>query len=274
MKTTWKTWAAVMMAAVGMLPLGCSGSVVGGPAQPNGCPATAPTAVSECNVAPAECSYASGPCTVKLRCDLDLGAWQLQSTTCTPMATDCLSAQEGDSCEVVGDSCATNGCDGDHSATCGDDHHWHLAAISSTGDNCCFHDGACPIVLPNDGETCDLCHGATACAYPSACGEDHAFCGDDGKWHVPIGECPPPPPPDFCTSNVDQGACEMDASCRWLTPGCGDIPLWAPGCFTISDCGPGNCGPSQICQTFSYNPCFNKGCDACGAPASLCVGGL
>ena len=277
MKTTWKTWAAAAMTAVAMIPLGCSGSVVAIGAQPAGCPAAAPAMGSACSAAASGCTYAAGPCTVELSCDPSVGAWQSQTTSCAPMAKECLAAQEGDVCALVGDSCSPEGCgDGDYVATCGDDHHWHLAAASSNGEDCCPHSAACPASLPAEGDPCDPCVGAPSCGYPSTCGQNNtAICQPEGVWHLFVfGDCPPPPPPDYCTSNSTQSACETDPACRWLTPGCGETPIWGPGCFTKIDCGPGTCDQSQICQTFSYDPCLGKGCDACGAPASLCIGGL
>jgi hypothetical protein len=278
MKTTWKSWAAVMMAAMGMIPLACTSSVVGGPAQPTGCPTTAPAAGSECSAAPAECSYASGPCTVKLRCDLDVGAWQSETMSCLPAAKDCLSGQDGDVCATVGETCAQSSgpCDLDGLVSiCGEDHHWHFPDHVG-GEGCCPHSAACPASLPAEGDPCDPCVGAQSCGYPSTCGQNNtAICQPEGAWHLfAFGDCPPPPPPDYCTNNADQSTCETDPACRWLTPGCGETPLLSAGCFTNSDCAPGSCDPSQTCQTFSYDPCFGKGCDACGAPASLCIGGL
>jgi hypothetical protein len=274
MKTTWKTWAAAMMAVVGMIPLGCTGSVVEIGAQPPGCPSTEPKAGSSCSVTASGCTYAEGPCKVELSCDAESGAWQSQTTSCAPMAKECWSAQEGDVCAVVGDGCGESPgpCALGFFNTCGPDHLWHS---SSGGDTCCSLDGPCPASEPADGSPCDPCSGPPSCNYPGTCGGDVAICGSEGQWHIGIGECPPPPPPDYCTSNNTQSACETDPECRWLTPGCGpETPLWSAGCFTKTDCAPDSCDPSQICQTFSYDPCFEKGCDACGADAHICVGGL
>lgn len=285
MKTTWKTWALAMMAAAAMIPLGCSGSAVEVGSQPPSCPSAEPKAGAACSVTASSCTYAEGPCTVELSCDTKIGAWQSQTTSCLPEAKECWMANHGDICAVVGETCAkpSGPCGGDGlSNACGEDHHWHFSNGGySDGENCCPHDGACPASLPSAGSLCDKCFGPPSCSYPSVCGGDYATKAScesgitpEGLWHISIGDCPPPPPPDFCTNLGTQGACEMDAGCRWLTPGCGDTPILGAGCHTINDCGPGTCGPTEICQEFSYNPCFNKGCDACGAPASLCVWGL
>jgi hypothetical protein len=275
MKTTWKTWAAAMMAVVGMLPLGCSGSVVQIGAQPPGCPTAAPKVGEACSVTVAGCIYDQGPCNVELSCDEAVGAWQSKTTSCSPAATECQFAQQGEVCATAGETCVESEmpCGGNYFNTCGDDHHWQTS-YPGGGDDCCPLTGTCPATLPVDGQPCDPCYGAPSCGYPGTCGGDLATCGADAVWHVGIGVCPPPPPPDYCNSMTTEGACAMNADCRWLTPGCGNTPLPGAGCFTVADCGPGTCGPSQICQDFSYNPCFNKGCDACGATASICVGGL
>lgn len=275
MKTTWKIWAAAMMAVVGMLPLGCNGSVVESGSQPPGCPAAAPPAGAACSVTASGCTYAEDPCIVELSCDTNVGAWQSQTISCSPAAKPCWEAAENDVCAVSGEVCgdAVWTCEPVMVIACGEEHRWHFV-IQGGGEDCCPLTGACPASPPSEGSPCDPCFGPPSCGYPGTCGGDYASCGPEGIWHVSIGDCPPPPPPDYCASLGTQGACATDPSCRWLTPGCGDIPLAAPGCFTIDDCAPGSCGPSESCQTFSYNPCFEKKCDACSAPVSLCVGGL
>ncbi|MEP7121458.1 MAG: hypothetical protein ABJE95_11130 [Byssovorax sp.] len=275
MKTTWTTWAAAMIAVVATIPLGCTGSVVEIGSQPPGCPDAEPVAGAACSVTAAGCKYTEGPCAVELRCDAESAAWQSKTTSCSPVAKDCGSGQDGDVCAVIGETCGESPgpCSGGYFNTCGDDHHWH-SSVAEGGGPCCDPSGVCPAEQPTQGQPCSPCPGEPACSYSSGCGQNFASCDPDGTWHIIFGDCPPPPPPDNCTNLGNQGACETDPSCRWLTPGCGDVPIGAPGCFTIKDCGPGTCGPSEICQTFSYNPCFNKGCDACGAPAQLCVGGL
>lgn len=275
MKTTWKTWAAAMIAAVTMFPLGC-GSVVEVGGQPSSCPASPPKAGSPCDPSAAGCNYTVGPCAVALSCNPEIGAWQSLTTSCLPAAKECWSAQDGDVCANVGETCGESSgpCAPSFYNTCGEDHHWFSSgSTTGGGDDCCPLNGTCPATMPHEGDDCDACYGPPACSYPSTCGGDYASCGPDAKWHIAYGDCPPPPPPDFCGSQSTQGACEMDAGCRWMTPGCGENPPWVAGCFQNTDCTPGDCAPGGSCQMVTYNPCLDKNCDACGAPAYLCIGG-
>ena len=76
-----------------------------------------------------------------------------------------------------------------------------------------------------------------------------------------------------CATLTTEAACVTDAACRWLTPGC-DMPvLPMAGCFPAADCaGDADCTTAgQTCQQVSYNPCYGKKCDACGAPVSVCL---
>lgn len=59
-------------------------------------------------------------------------------------------------------------------------------------------------------------------------------------------------------------------ACEDFSPGCGDDPLAAAGCYvrcpTDSDCGAG-----FTCRVVSINPCANSLCDACGQQVALCL---
>ena len=149
------------------------------------------------------------------------------------------------------------------------DHLWHASSYGG-GEDCCEHWEACPSAPPQEGDACDFCDAPTACSYPGTCGGAAASCGTDGKWHVAIGDCPPPPV-DACSGNGTQTACEGDSGCRWLTPGCSPNGLTVTGCFLINACSPATCQPGTTCQTVSYDPCFGKSCDACGADTTVCL---
>lgn len=76
-----------------------------------------------------------------------------------------------------------------------------------------------------------------------------------------------------CSTLTTESTCATDAACRWLTPGCGMPALSMAGCFPVADCTDDtNCTTAgQTCQEISYNPCYNKACDACGAQAKVCL---
>src|SRR4051794_2145591 len=104
--TTIRTkWAAAMMAIAGLIPLGCGSGAVSDP-QPPGCPTAAPKPGDACSAATTGCSYQEGPCEVGYSCSGPKGTWQVSgTTTCSPTAKECWSAQEGDVCALVGDAC-------------------------------------------------------------------------------------------------------------------------------------------------------------------------
>jgi len=76
-----------------------------------------------------------------------------------------------------------------------------------------------------------------------------------------------------CATLTTEGACNTDAACRWLTPGCGMPALPQAGCFAVMDCAADtDCTTAgDTCQDLSYNPCYNKACDACGGQAKVCL---
>jgi len=269
MKATWKIWAAAVMAVVGMIPVGCGGSVIIGGQDPE-CPATAPKAGEACSVAASGCAYQEGPCKDTLSCDAVTGAWQSTALTCAPMAKDCWSASDGDVCAVVGESCGEGSSPCSYfSNTCGEDHFWHSLSTGG-GEDCCSYGGVCPAVQPQEGDYCDPCNTQLTCDYPGTCGGAFASCGPDGLWHIAISDCPPPPT-DYCNVNGNQSACETDPGCRWLTPGCDPTGVSITGCFTTDECTSTSCAPGLMCQSVVYNPCFGKNCDACGAHTTVCL---
>jgi hypothetical protein len=214
MKTTWMVWAAAVMTAAAMIPLGCSSVSVDPEAE--GCPGAAPKEGATCSVAATGCAYDAGPCAVEMSCKAAGEAWTSETKSCSPAAKDCWAAGEGDSCADVNDSCgeADGPCGSGFATTCGADHRWHVESIT--------------------------------------------------------GDCPPPVPADKCQANETKPVCEAAEGCRWLTPGCDQGVTTVTGCFTAVDCTSGGCGPEAECMTVSYNPCFEKACDACAASAAIC----
>jgi hypothetical protein len=270
MKTTWKIWAAALMTMLGVIPVGCGGSVIVDGQDP-ACPAAAPKVGAACDVAVSGCVYTGGPCKETLSCGGKSGAWQSTAVTCSPTAKACSAAADGDVCAVVGESCGEGPSACSYfTNTCGADHLWHT--LSASPNDCCAPgSGVCPTAPPQEGAFCDACNGATNCNYPGTCGGVYASCAPEGVWHLAIGDCPPPPPLDYCMNYGSQTGCETDPGCRWLTPGCNPTGLTLTGCFSAVECTGASCGPGSGCQQVSYNPCFGKNCDACGADTLVCI---
>ena len=81
--------------------------------------------------------------------------------------------------------------------------------------------------------------------------------------------CPPSRP---CGAYPDAATCGADRGCTWLAPGCGAVPLPAPGCFSLTPCNVDlDCAAGTTCQTVTYNPCAGLPCDACGADVNVCL---
>jgi len=268
MKRTW--WTAVVaavVAVVGTIAVGCSGSV--DVVQDPSCPAKLPTGGDACAAPATTCAYQDGPCSLTFRCAAADQPWQVEDTACMPAAVDCWQASEGDICAVPGDGCGEGEpCGGGFFNQCGDDHRWHTN--STGGDGCCPTD-ACPVSLPKEGDPCDACFGPPSCSYPDMCGGSaSATCDPSGTWHLSISDCPPPPA-DGCAIHGTEAECGTDPACRWLVPGCGDPALPQAGCFASTDCTADSCGPGLTCQKVVFDPCYMKGCNACSADAAVCL---
>jgi hypothetical protein len=241
---------------------GCTTTIVEG----GGCPASRPELTTACGAAGALCDYPdSSTCATTYLC-ADDGLWALQSSTCP--TTDCEEGADGGYCAEVGQSCGESGECGGFETTCGEDHTWSTTWYDEL---CCGGGGSCPDTLPLASDSCDPCSDSTSCSYPTDCGVAVASCSPDGSWLIEPGDCPPPPS-SGCEQLLDEASCATSPECRWLVPGCGTPQLPAAGCFPSADCAPGSCGdPATTCQTVIHDPCYNKGCDACSAPVSLCL---
>lgn len=63
---------------------------------------------------------------------------------------------------------------------------------------------------------------------------------------------------------------QLAPGCETFTPGCGDDPLEAAGCYVR--CPPdSDCGAGATCRVVSIDPCANSLCDACGQQVALCL---
>jgi hypothetical protein len=226
-----------------------------------GCPATAPMPGSACEGA-ANCTYGGGPCPAEFACIQ--GQWA-QAGDCPQPACPANKPDPGASCPAEGQQCHYDmQCSGAQ-ATCTNG-TWH---VEEYGVGCAE---MCPADVPADGSFCDVCCAPPSCEYPvKDCSPTRADCGQDGHWHVQPGDCQPPPPMSMCGFHGDEQECKSDPDCRWLTPGCMDPILPAAGCFSLADCATDfDCG-GQHCKLAVYDPCYEKGCDACAAKAMLCL---
>jgi hypothetical protein len=183
-----------------------------------------------------------------------------------PAGCPTVAPKAGEKCSVAATGCAyTAGpCDVELSCKAAND-VWKSSTTScmpAAADCWSAQEGdVCAVV----GDACGEGDGPCGEGFSSTCGEDH-------HWHIASigGDDCPPPVSDYCISNGTQATCETDPACRWLTPGCGDFPLAAPGCFTTTDCNAAGCEPGTMCTQVSFNPCFGQNCDACGAETALC----
>ena len=182
----------------------------------------------------------------------------------------------GSACEAEGQDCSfgSDGCGNPMEMSCeGGQWTW-------TGGGTCNPPPppVCPDTAPNSGDPC--WEEGISCSYQvdTGCGpmDAPATC-EGGVWNVSIVSCNPPPP-DICFSMVTEADCTANAPfCRWLTPGCADpsappLPLGQAGCFPEFDCASTvECPAGTTCEERVYDPCYNLGCDACGATAMLCV---
>ncbi|APR82259.1 Hypothetical protein A7982_07608 [Minicystis rosea] len=262
--------AAVMVVAAGMMTAaGCNTSIEVG----TGCPGAVPERDAACSNSGDACAYQDGPCAMTFTCDATAHTWQIQSSVCQPAAVDCWAASEGDVCANPGESCGEGGeCGGGFFNDCGDDHLWHTSYAD--GGDCCWEENTCSGQAPYEGQPCIACDPVT-CEYPSDCSLSvlSATCGPDGVWHLSVEDDCPPPPPFDCANLDTQEACISQSGCRWLVPGCGEPALPEAGCFASTDCTPSDdaCGPGESCQEVVFNPCWDSNCDACGAPAHVCL---
>ncbi|HEY0714009.1 MAG TPA: hypothetical protein VGF45_15115 [Polyangia bacterium] len=94
-----------------------------------------------------------------------------------------------------------------------------------------------------------------------------------------------------CAAATTRAACQAKLSCRWLTPGCTQPKLAAPGCHerTAIGCVPGGCPAGKTCTTQVIDPCGERvspgapapsvdpmlipppNCDACGQQITICL---
>jgi hypothetical protein len=187
---------------------------------------------------------------------------------------------EGEACFAVGTVCTYN-----EVSDCAKSDA--IATCTATGwtltfdyEGCCddpcacgsFCGEVCPPLLPAQGDACDPSINTISCPFDvtTACGAVTATVTcNAGAWDV---STPPCVGTGQCTIYTASGDCLADASCRWLTPGCG-APAAPEGCYPAADCAEGSlCASGQTCTKVITNPCWNSNCTACGADAFVCTG--
>jgi hypothetical protein len=160
----------------------------------------------------------------------------------------------------------------------------------------------CAIFCPNgyvaDERGCPTC----TCKPPAACekadcglapGAPNIMCSDgsiggpicersaEGRCGWTFRECPAPPPGDPCTSITTAVLCALDASCRWLEPGCTGPKLGDAGCYSKSRVGCSDttpCDAGRKCTKRKINPCaatlggvIPGLCNACAEEIAICL---
>ncbi|MEO7331340.1 MAG: hypothetical protein ABI193_22380 [Minicystis sp.] len=177
----------------------------------------------------------------------------------------------GASCDVqltcdYGEACGS-------SFTCAPNGVW---ADSTPPGTCNPPAPVCPEATPEPQTACDV-DGQT-CQYPDNCGgSTMASCGtlEGGApaWQL-SHDAPPcnPPAPEPCTQYGEPAACQADAMCAWLVPGCGEPPLPVAGCHSKTPCASdADCVSGDVCTTVVIDPCWMQACDACGETVLVCL---
>ena len=132
----------------------------------------------------------------------------------------------------------------------------------------------CPSAEPQVGADCseyaDL--GDEICTYEYDCGPGSNaeytcdLSTDPPSWQVvSVPNCGP-----IECEGLDAESCGATSECQWLTPGCDENAI-AEGCYSVTDCQTTDgCNEGEACVVYSYNPCENQPCDACGAQFGVC----
>lgn len=134
----------------------------------------------------------------------------------------------------------------------------------------------CPVEPPTWEDPCNT---VLTCSYElsDGCGQYTTTATCDGmSWSIDgVPPCnPPEPTPDPCFFLTTEEACNADATCRWLVPGCGVPALPEAGCFAQADCTDNvSCWDGAACGEVVIDPCHNKPCDVCGIAVKVCLTG-
>jgi hypothetical protein len=156
---------------------------------------------------------------------------------------------------------------------------WKCTAAGwAEADKRCTLPVECPPSLPLHGGDCTEWPNAVACTFTveTGCGQSTAYAQclpsepeqPTPTWNVQLTEtC------GQCTAVANPEAC-LASGCRWLEPGCGDAEPVEAGCYDSADCTPETCGEDAECVPVTTNPCWSAPCNACHAPALVCMPGM
>ncbi len=229
----------------------------------DGCPSAAPAPGDACG-APRSCGYGDTYCGATFECVA--GAWQSTSPPCNPPPPDlCTDVPPTGPCFTPGMTCTYDDvCEPDVVTCVGG--QW----VMSIGG--CVNppppELECPLAPPLSGDPCFV-FGTCSYLVETPCGPQELLAECDGlAFSLVEPTCPDPPPPGPCPGYLTPESCWADLACRWLTPGCGDPPLPAAGCFTAEDCAPGGCPDGTSCQLASAD-CVS--CQTCDMGVQVCL---
>lgn len=133
----------------------------------------------------------------------------------------------------------------------------------------------CPISEPEVGSDCSEYTplGSDVCTYQYDCGP-----GSDAEYVCDLSTSPPswqavaiPNCGPVECEGLDAETCGTLSQCQWLTPGCDEENAIAEGCYPTTDCqATDGCEAGEACVVYTYDPCVDQPCDACGAPFGVC----
>jgi hypothetical protein len=250
MRTATLSLLASLTFTLAALGVGCGSTVTGGDDEDGGtdCP---DHFAGDCQHGPADC--------------ID-GEWVCPDGGCDQgVAVDC---EEGEAYCLNGTwTCPGTGCDQGVAVDC-----LTGSAQCIAGEWVCPEDPVCPETAPFAGDPCPAEAEGLACEYDAEmdCGPSRITMEcEGGTWQYgSVPRCSPV----YCSDyNGDPDLC-ASSGCRWLEPGCGDLPLNQAGCFDMVDCAPDSCMMSnEQCLTVSIDPCAGERCGACSQEVTVCV---
>jgi hypothetical protein len=200
------------------------------------------------------------------------GAWVDTAGACPEPACPMSRPMDGEACDMIGQSCFY-----EEFVDCGEGGGTVTATCTADGWVTawprCSPPLECPETIPEHGFDCTGWENASYCQFDlqKSCGDVLAivsceYLEDDMRWNVQLqDDC------GGCAAHETAEGCDADPSCRYLVPGCGDVPVPEAGCYPRFDCVEGACAEGESCTAFTADPCWDSVCDACGIQVSLCT---